>query len=95
MKVAIVYTMKGCPFCSMIKEELEKEYIPYIERDIQEYEEEYDEFSKVTENDYVPALMLLTLDENDEASDVKLLAPDRDFEDIYEGVSMAKKYILD
>jgi glutaredoxin len=95
MKVAIVYTMKGCPFCSMIKEELEKEYIPYIERDIQEYEEEYDEFSKVTENDYVPALMLLTLDENDEASDVKLLAPDRDFEDIHEGVSMAKKYILD
>lgn len=95
MKVAIVYTMKGCPFCGMIKEELEKEYIPYIERDIQEYEEEYDEFSKVTENDYVPALMLLTLDENDEASDVKLLAPDRDFEDIYEGVSMAKKYILD
>jgi glutaredoxin len=95
MKVAIVYTMKGCPFCSMIKEALEKEYIPYIERDIQEYEEEYDEFSKVTENDYVPALMLLTLDENDEASDVKLLAPDRDFEDIHEGVSMAKKYILD
>jgi glutaredoxin len=95
MKVAIVYTMKGCPFCSIIKEELEKEYIPYIERDIQEYEEEYDEFSKVTENDYVPALMLLTLDENDEASDVKLLAPDRDFEDVYEGVSMAKKYILD
>jgi glutaredoxin len=95
MKVAIVYTMKGCPFCSMIKEELEKEYIPYIERDIQEYEEEYDEFSKVTENDYVPALMLLTLDENDDASDVKLLAPDRDFEDIHEGVSMAKKYILD
>jgi glutaredoxin len=87
--------MKGCPFCTMIKEELEKEEIPFIERDIQEYEEEYDEFSKVTENDYVPALMLLTLDENDEASDVKLLAPDRDFEDIYEGVSMAKEYILD
>jgi len=95
MKVAVVYTMKGCPFCTMIKEELEKEEIPFIERDIQEYEEEYDEFSKVTENDYVPALMLLTLDENDEASDVKLLAPDRDFEDIYEGVSMAKEYILD
>jgi glutaredoxin len=95
MKVAVVYTMKGCPFCTMIKEELEKEDIPFIERDIQEYEEEYDEFSRVTENDYVPALMLLTLDENDDASNVKLLAPDRDFQDIYEGVSMAKEYILD
>jgi glutaredoxin len=95
MKVAVVYTMKGCPFCTMIKEELEKEDIPFIERDIQEYEEEYDEFSRVTENEYVPALMLLTLDENDDASNVKLLAPDRDFQDIFEGVSMAKKYILD
>jgi glutaredoxin len=95
MKVAVVYTMKGCPFCTMIKEELEKEDIPFIERDIQEYEEEYDEFSKVTENDFVPALMLLTLNENDDASNVKLLAPDRDFQDIYEGVSMAKEYILD
>ena len=95
MKVAVVYTMKGCPFCTMIKEELEKEDIPFIERDIQEYEEEYDEFSRVTENEYVPALMLLTLDENDDASNVKLLAPDRDFQDIFEGVSIAKKYILD
>lgn len=95
MKIAVVYTMKGCPFCTMIKEELEKENLPFLERDIDDYSDEYDEFSKVTENDYVPALMLLTLDENDEASDVKLLAPDRDFEDVYEGVSMAKKYILD
>jgi len=95
MKVTIVYTMKGCPFCSMIKEELEKNNIFFIERDINEYEEEYDEFSSITENEFVPALMLLTLDENDDASDVKLLAPDRDFEDIHEGVSMAKKYILD
>jgi glutaredoxin len=95
MKVAVVYSMKGCPFCTMIKKELEKEDIPFIERDIQEYEEEYDEFSRVTENDYVPALMLLTLDENDDASNVKLLVPDRDFQDIYEGVSMAKEYILD
>lgn len=94
MKVVVVYTMKGCPFCGMIKEELDKESIPYVERDIDEYVEEYNEFSRVTENEYVPALMLLTLDENDGASNVKLLAPDRDFQDIYEGVSMAKEYIL-
>lgn len=93
MKVAVVYTMKGCPFCTMIKEELEKENIPFIERDIDDYKEEYDEFSKVT-NEYVPALMLLTLDENDNASDVKLLAPDRDFQDIYEGVKLVKGYVL-
>jgi glutaredoxin len=94
MKVAVVYTMKGCPFCSMIKEELEKENVSFLERDIYEYEEEYDEFSKVTENEYVPALMLLTLDDEDNPTNVKLLAPDRDFNDIYEGVEMVKQYLL-
>ena len=86
--------MKGCPFCSMIKEELEKENIPFLERDIDEYQEEYDEFSKVTENDYVPSLMLLTLDDKDNATNVELLAPERDFNDIYEGVKMVKRYLL-
>lgn len=94
MKIAVVYTMKGCPFCSMIKEELEKENLPYLERDIDDYSEEYDEFSKITENEYVPALMLLTLDEDENPSDVILLAPDRDFQDIFEGVEMVKDYIL-
>jgi glutaredoxin len=94
MKVAVVYTMKGCPFCSMIKEELEKESVSFLERDIYEYEEEYDEFSKVTENEYVPALMLLTLDDEDNPTNVKLLAPDRDFNDIYEGVEIVKQYLL-
>jgi glutaredoxin len=94
MKVTVVYTMKGCPFCTMIKEELDKENIPFLERDIDEYQEEYDEFSKVTENEFVPALMLLTLDDEDNATNVKLLAPDRDFEDIYEGVKMVKRYLL-
>ena len=86
--------MKGCPFCTMIKEELEKENIPFIERDIDDFEEEYDEFTKLTENEYVPALMLLTLDEKDNASNVQLLAPERDFQDIFEGVELVKGYVL-
>jgi len=94
MKIAVVYTMKGCPFCTMIKEELEKENLPFLERDIDDYSEEYDEFSKITENEYVPALMLLTLDEDENPSDVRLLEPDRDFQDIYEGVVMVKDYVL-
>jgi hypothetical protein len=77
-----------------MKEELEKENITFLERDIDECEEEYDQFVSVTENEYVPALMLLTLDEEENASNIKLLAPDRDFQDIYEGVKLVKEYIL-
>lgn len=95
MKVTVVYTMKGCPFCTQMKEELEKNNILFIERDIDDFEEEYEEFVKVTKNEYVPSLMLITLDKNDEPYNVKLLAPDRDYSDIYEGVSMVKDYFLD
>ena len=94
MKITVVYSMKGCPFCTMIKEELDKENISYLERDIHEYEEEYDEFTKITDNEYVPALMLLTLDEEDNAKDLRFLAPERDFQDIYEAIDLVKGYLL-
>ena len=42
MKIVVLYTMKGCPYCDMIKEELKKEEIDYINRDINEFSEEYD-----------------------------------------------------
>jgi len=95
MKVTILFSMKGCPFCDMIKEEFEKNNIFYIDRDINEFEDEYDTFVEATNNEYVPAMMLLTLDDNENASDVMLLAPDRDFQDIYEGVELVKEYLLD
>jgi glutaredoxin len=94
MKIVVLYTMKGCPYCDMIKEELKKEEIDYINRDINEFSEEYDEFSEKTENEYVPAVMLLTLDEKDNAENVELMAPERDFQDIHEAVEKIKDYLL-
>lgn len=93
MKVVILYTMKGCPYCTMIKEELEKSDIDFLERDIHEYEEEYDEFAKITENEFIPAFLLVTLDDQDNSKDIKLYAPERDFQDIYEGVELVKEYL--
>lgn len=95
MKLAVVYTMNGCPFCTMMKEELEKNNLPFIERDIYEHEEEYNEFVELTENEYVPAFMLITLDEQENAHNVKLMAPDRDYNEINEGVEIIRKYVLD
>jgi glutaredoxin len=93
MKVVILYTMKGCPYCTMIKEEMEKSDIDFLERDIHDYEKEYDDFTKITENEYIPAFLLLTLDEQDNPKDIKLYTPERDFQDIYEGVEMVKEYL--
>jgi glutaredoxin len=98
MKVTVVYTMKGCPYCVQIKEELQKNDIFFIERDIYEYEDEYNEFVKITNNDYVPSLMLMTIsdvEQSETAENVKFLAPERDYKDIFEGVEMVKNYLLD
>ena len=87
----VIYTMKGCPFCVTMKEELEKIQIPYVERDIDENEEEYDLFvSKVGGNEYVPAFMIIETD--GETHKTKLFAPERDFEEITDGVKIIKEY---
>jgi hypothetical protein len=47
----------------------------------------------MTQNEFIPAFMLLTINEKEEATDITLLAPERDFQDIHEGVSMVKQYL--
>lgn len=83
--------MKGCPFCVDLKEMLEKEDIPFFDRDIHEYEEEYDLFVEVTGNEYVPAFMLIESPEENPVTE--LFAPERDFEDITEGFEIIKSFI--
>ena len=55
----IVYTMKGCPFCVDFKELLTNEGIEFFDRDIDEYRDEYDTFTQITENDMIPALLII------------------------------------
>ena len=95
MKVTVLFTMNGCPFCTSIKEEFKKNNVDYIERDIHQNEDEYNQFVELTQNEFVPSMMLLTIDENENTSNIKLLAPERDFQDLYEGVEMVKLYLLD
>jgi len=91
-KIAVLFTMKGCPYCVELKEMLEKEEVPYVDRDIHKYEDEYDLFVEVTGNEYVPAFMLIESPENDPITE--LFAPDRDFQDINEGFEIIKNFVL-
>jgi glutaredoxin len=87
----IVFTMKGCPHCDDFKEMLKKEGVEFIDRDIDIHKEEYDVFVEVTENDYVPALLII----EEEAENHKsfLYAPDRDYNELTEAVDIIKKHI--
>lgn len=86
----IVYTMNGCPFCDQFKEMLTNEGIEFVDRDINEYEEEYDTYSKITENDMVPALLIIEGDEENFES--FLYAPERNYNELTEAVGIIKEH---
>jgi glutaredoxin len=88
----VVYTMKGCPYCVELKELLVKENIEFVDRDIEENEEEYDLFTQVVENDYVPALLIV----KEGGKDIQsfLYAPERDYNELSEAVDLVKKHLI-
>jgi glutaredoxin len=90
-KVVVLFTMKGCPFCVDMKNMLEDEGIDFVDRDIYEYEEEFNLFAEITNSDYVPAFMLIENPETEPKSE--LFAPDRDYENITEGVKIIKEWV--
>jgi glutaredoxin len=88
-KQLVVFTMKGCPWCEDMKKNLVENDIEFLDRDINHYEDEYKLFVEITENDYVPAFMIIE-DVND-LSKTKLFAPERDFEGIEQGIEIIKE----
>jgi glutaredoxin len=86
----IVYTMKGCPFCVEFKKMLKKEGIEFFDRDIDKYKDEYDTFSKIVENDLIPALLIIEGDGKDYQS--FLYAPDKNYFELTEAVDIIKEH---
>lgn len=87
----VVYSMRGCPHCHDLKDMLVKEGIAFVDRDIDDNKDEYDIFVEVTKNDYVPALLII--EEEGEKYESFLYAPDRDYEELTEAVSIVKKHL--
>lgn len=84
----VVYTMKGCPFCDDFKKMLKEENIDFFDRDIEEYEEEYETFVEITENEYIPSLLIIESEGQDYES--FLYAPDRDYNELTEALTIVK-----
>jgi glutaredoxin len=90
-KIAVVFTMKSCPHCHDFKNMLTEAGIDFIDRDIDEHEEEYDMFVEATVNDFVPAFMLVENPESEKPT-TGLYAPDRDFEDVEQGLNIIREF---
>ena len=89
-KLLILFTMEGCPFCQIMKDRLNEEEIEYYERDINVHEEEYSMFKEITENDFVPSFMIVENPDDEPFS--HLFAPERDYNEIEEGIGIIKEH---
>jgi glutaredoxin len=85
--------MKGCPFCYIFKTQLKESNVEFHERDIDDYEEEFNLFTEITGSDYVPAFMLVEDTEAEEPIP-HLYAPQVHYENLEEGVGIIKSFIL-
>jgi len=90
-KLVILFTMEGCPYCVQMKDQLKESNINFVERDIDEHKDEYDMFVEITENEYVPAFMIVESPDTDDHKSY-LFAPERDFNEIEEGVAIIKEH---
>ena len=88
-KHLVLFTMEGCPFCHEFKEKLNEEHIEFVDMDINENPTEYDMFMKITENDLVPAFMIV----DDQGGPSTFMAPDRDYQELDEAISKIKKIL--
>ena len=86
----VVYTMKGCPFCTDFKEMLVNEGIEFFDRDIDEYKEEYDLFVEVTDNDMIPSLLIIEGDGDNHES--FLYAPERNYNELTEALDIIQEH---
>ena len=61
--------------------------------EIAKFEKEYDLFVEATGSEYIPAFMLLNIGKNNKTSDVKLMVPDDDFDDLDEALYKVRRYL--
>ena len=78
-----VFSMKGCPHCDNLKKQLKENNIKFIEIDVDENEEMYNKFSKIVENEFLPAILI----------GKNAFVPDRSFNTINEAVDLVKKHL--
>jgi len=90
-KLVILFTMEGCPYCVQMKDQLTESEIDFVERDINEHKDEYDMFVEITENEFVPAFMIVESPDTDDHKSY-LFAPERDYDEIEEGVAIIKEH---
>ena len=84
-KELVMYTMKTCSFCTQMKKQLLEAEIDFVERDSKEHTEEWEVVKSMTAVPVFPTLVV----------DGEFLIPNRDFQNVKQGVEMVKRHMSD
>jgi glutaredoxin len=84
-----VFTLNGCSHCKFIKEELDKQGIPYEEFEVSKNRKIYDEVVKLTKLDALPTVYL----QDPETLSGPIFVAGRDFNTKEEAIEKIKKYL--
>jgi glutaredoxin len=85
-KILVVYTLKGCGWCTDFKKMLKDNKIPFKNRDVEKHKEEHDLFVQA-KNDFVPSFMIV----DPEKESAELFAPDIDFDGLENALEIIKE----
>ena len=78
-----IFSMKGCPHCDNLKNQLKESKIDFTEVDIDDNKELYDSFSKKVDSEFLPAVVI----------GKTAFLPDRSFNTIDEAVKQIKTHL--
>lgn len=98
MKKIVLFTMDGCPHCKHLKEILEKKQLEFIEKNINENDDEYQKLIvEQTNNEYLPAFLFIELEDKKGTGGynpvLKTITPDDDFDSIEEAADLAENFL--
>jgi glutaredoxin len=93
-KKIYMFSMEGCPHCMEMITMLEDSNIECEIKDIDEDDDEYNSFIQLVDgNEYVPAFLCVEVDENEKLRKHLAIAPDRDFDDLEQGLEIIKEFL--
>lgn len=84
-----VFTLDGCSHCTILKNELKANDIPFTEFEVTKYKKIYDEVMKISKVDALPTVYL----QNPETNSGPVLVAGLDFDNKEEAIQRIKRYL--